>query len=150
MGALCRISARQQAWHARTQASRDRASADDQSAADVACRSAGGLAPVEAQRAIALARRIQGMGITLVIVEHIAEVIMALTERVVLFNQDRVIAHGRLADVFKTKRLLKPILAAASGKGEAERHGIQASDGSDILNVINVPAVETVFTFFFG
>src|SRR5438309_5605438 len=51
-----------------------------------------GLTPSEVQRAIALVRRIHQSGVTLVIVEHIMEVIMSLTEHVVVFHQGRVIA----------------------------------------------------------
>jgi branched-chain amino acid transport system ATP-binding protein len=54
-----------------------------------------GLTPAEIQRAIELVRRIHGMGITIVIVEHIMEVIMTLAERVLVFNQGRTIAQGK-------------------------------------------------------
>src|SRR6476469_6450368 len=53
-----------------------------------------GLTPTELQQAIALVRRIHELGITLVIVEHIMEVIMTLTDRVVVFQQGHVIARG--------------------------------------------------------
>src|ERR1043166_2089730 len=58
-----------------------------------------GLAPAELQLAIALVRRIHQTGVTIVIVEHIMEVIMTLAERVIVFNQGRVIAKGKPADV---------------------------------------------------
>src|SRR5215470_5094565 len=45
-----------------------------------------GLTPAEIQAAIALVRRIHERGITLVIVEHIMEVILSLTQRVLVFN----------------------------------------------------------------
>ena len=41
-----------------------------------------GLTPTELQRAIALVRKIHETGVTIVIVEHIMEVIMTLTQRV--------------------------------------------------------------------
>src|SRR3954449_5341859 len=62
-----------------------------------------GLTPVELQQAIALVRRIHQSGITLVIVEHIMEVIMSLTEHVVVFHQGRVIAQGKPAEVVKNE-----------------------------------------------
>ena len=49
--------------------------------------SLAGLTPTEMQEAIALVRRIHDMGITIVIVEHIMEVIMTLTRRLLVFNQ---------------------------------------------------------------
>jgi len=56
--------------------------------------SLAGLTPGELRAAIALIRRIHEMGVTIVIVEHIMEVIMTLTKRVLVFNQGHVIASG--------------------------------------------------------
>ena len=53
-----------------------------------------GLTPTEVRAAIELVRRIQARGITLVIVEHIMEVILSLAQRAVVFHQGRVIAEG--------------------------------------------------------
>ena len=53
-----------------------------------------GLTPAEVRLAIDLVRRIKGLGITIVIVEHIMEVILSLAERAVVFHQGKVIAQG--------------------------------------------------------
>ncbi len=53
-----------------------------------------GLNPAEVQAAIGLVRRIHALGITLIIVEHIMEVILTLAQRAVVFHQGRVIAAG--------------------------------------------------------
>jgi branched-chain amino acid transport system ATP-binding protein len=53
-----------------------------------------GLTPAEVRQAIELVRRIQALGITIVIVEHIMEVILSLAERAVVFHQGKVIAQG--------------------------------------------------------
>ena len=53
-----------------------------------------GLTPAEVRLAIELVRRIKGLGITIVIVEHIMEVILSLAERAVVFHQGKVIASG--------------------------------------------------------
>jgi branched-chain amino acid transport system ATP-binding protein len=53
-----------------------------------------GLTPAEVRLAIELVRRIKGLGITIVIVEHIMEVILSLAERAVVFHQGKVIAQG--------------------------------------------------------
>ena len=58
-----------------------------------------GLTPAEVRLAIDLVRRIQQRGITIVIVEHIMEVILSLAERAVVFHQGKVIAHGAPRDV---------------------------------------------------
>ena len=53
-----------------------------------------GLTPTEVRTAIELVRKIQQRGITIVIVEHIMEVILSLTEHAVVFHQGKVIAEG--------------------------------------------------------
>lgn len=53
-----------------------------------------GLTPTEMRAAIELVRGIHQRGITLVIVEHVMEVILTLAHRAVVFHQGRVIADG--------------------------------------------------------
>jgi branched-chain amino acid transport system ATP-binding protein len=79
--------------------------------------SLAGLTPTELRAAIALVRRIHEMGITIVIVEHIMEVIMTLTRRVLVFNQGHVIASGKPEDVVKDER----VITAYLGHGHRKR-----------------------------
>ena len=58
-----------------------------------------GLTPAEIRQAIELVRAIHRSGVTLVVVEHIMEVILTLAERVIVFNQGRVIAEGAPGEV---------------------------------------------------
>src|ERR671934_2145841 len=76
-----------------------------------------GLTPTELQQAIALVRRIHELGITLVIVEHIMEVIMTLAQRVLVFNQGHVIAHGKPRDVVANEAVINAYL----GRGQRKR-----------------------------
>lgn len=69
-----------------------------------------GLTPTEIRQAIELVRKIHRSGVTLIIVEHIMEVILTLTERVVVFNQGRVIAHGRPDEVVKDEAVINAYL----------------------------------------
>jgi branched-chain amino acid transport system ATP-binding protein len=80
--------------------------------------SLAGLTPSELQDAIALVRRIHQMGVTIVIVEHIMEVIMTLTRRVLVFNQGRVIASGTPEQVVRDEAVIEAYL----GRG-ARRQG---------------------------
>jgi branched-chain amino acid transport system ATP-binding protein len=80
-----------------------------------------GLTPGEIQRAVELLRRIHSRGITLVIVEHIMEVIMTLAERVIVFNQGHVIAQGKPEEVVKDEGVIQAYLGRNHGKRRSAR-----------------------------
>jgi branched-chain amino acid transport system ATP-binding protein len=69
-----------------------------------------GLTPVEVQTAIELVRRIHQRGVTLVIVEHIMEVILSLTQRVLVFNQGHTIASGTPQEVVNDPAVIEAYL----------------------------------------
>jgi branched-chain amino acid transport system ATP-binding protein len=69
-----------------------------------------GLTPTEVREAIDLVRRIHGDGITIVIVEHIMEVITSLTRRVVVFHQGREIARGTPREVTSNPKVIEAYL----------------------------------------
>ena len=72
--------------------------------------SLAGLTPTELQEAIALVRRIHESGVTIVIVEHIMEVIMTLTRHLLVFNQGRVIASGTPDSVVRNPAVIEAYL----------------------------------------
>jgi branched-chain amino acid transport system ATP-binding protein len=76
-----------------------------------------GLTPAELHEAIALVRRIHEGGVTIVIVEHIMEVIMTLTRRVLVFNQGRVIASGTPDDVVRDDAVIEAYLGRGARRG---------------------------------
>ncbi len=80
--------------------------------------SLAGLTPTELQEAIGLVRKIHEMGITIVIVEHIMEVIMTLARRVLVFNQGHVIASGKPEEVVKDEAVIEAYL----GRGHHHRY----------------------------
>jgi branched-chain amino acid transport system ATP-binding protein len=78
-----------------------------------------GLNPTEVRRAIELVREIHHSGITLVIVEHIMEVINSLAERVIVFHQGKEIARGTPQEVPANVAVIEAYL----GKRVARRAG---------------------------
>ena len=80
--------------------------------------SLAGLTPVELRDAIALIRRIHEMGVTIVIVEHIMEVIMTLTKRVPVFNQGHVIASGTPEAVTTDEAVIEAYLGRRHRRGQ--------------------------------
>jgi branched-chain amino acid transport system ATP-binding protein len=69
-----------------------------------------GLTPTEVRDAIELVHRIHGGGITIVIVEHIMEVIVSLARKVVVFHQGREIARGTPREVTSDPHVVEAYL----------------------------------------
>src|SRR5262245_66107271 len=79
--------------------------------------SLAGLTPTELKEAIGLVRRIHERGITIVIVEHVMEVIMTLARRVLAFNQGHVVASGKPEEVVRDEAVINAYL----GRGRHTR-----------------------------
>ena len=58
-----------------------------------------GLTPTEGQEAVRLLRLVNGLGITIVMVEHVMEVIMPLCDRLVVLSQGQVLTEGTPAEI---------------------------------------------------
>ena len=58
-----------------------------------------GLTPAEIDEAVDLILRIRRQGTTIVLVEHVMRIVTALSDRIVVLDQGRVLAEGSAADV---------------------------------------------------
>jgi branched-chain amino acid transport system ATP-binding protein len=88
-----------------------------------------GLTQREVQLAIALVREIHRSGVTLVIVEHIMEVIMSLASRVMVFHQGREIARGNPRDVVRDPAVIAAYLGTRAAKAAAGHTPIELMGG---------------------
>jgi branched-chain amino acid transport system ATP-binding protein len=69
-----------------------------------------GLTPVELREMIALLRKVRGNGVTLIIVEHVMEAVMELSDRVVVLNSGRKIVEGTPAEVVRNPEVIQAYL----------------------------------------
>ncbi len=69
-----------------------------------------GLTPVELREMIALIREIRERGVTLIIVEHVMEAVMELSDRVVVINSGRKIVEGTPAEVVRNPEVIQAYL----------------------------------------
>ncbi|MBA2608080.1 MAG: ABC transporter ATP-binding protein [Actinobacteria bacterium] len=69
-----------------------------------------GLTPVEARKGVELIRRISDRGITIVMVEHVMEVVMPLVDRAVVLNLGKVLAQGHPKDVVRDESVIAAYL----------------------------------------
>ena len=69
-----------------------------------------GLTPSEIDDAVALVRRIRDQGSTVVFVEHVMRAVMALTDRVVVFDRGEVLAEGLAAEVMQRPEVMTAYL----------------------------------------
>ena len=69
-----------------------------------------GLTPSEIDDAVALIRRIRDQGATVLFVEHVMRAVVALTDRVVVFNHGELLAEGAAADVMQRPEVMTAYL----------------------------------------
>ena len=69
-----------------------------------------GLTPSEARAGAELIRKIRDTGITVVMVEHVMEVVMPLVDRAVVLNLGRVLAEGHPKDVVRNDDVIAAYL----------------------------------------
>ena len=81
-----------------------------------------GLNPTEVEHMIGIMRRIRERGITILIIEHLMQAIMSLSDRIVVLNSGRRLAEGTPAEVANNPAVIEaylgdPALAAALAGG---------------------------------
>jgi branched-chain amino acid transport system permease protein len=72
-----------------------------------------GLTPTEIQSAVTLIRQIRDQGTTIVFVEHVMDAVMALTDRIVVFDQGLMLAQGAPRDVMQSEAVMSAYLGVA-------------------------------------
>ncbi|TMJ31973.1 MAG: ATP-binding cassette domain-containing protein, partial [Alphaproteobacteria bacterium] len=69
-----------------------------------------GLTPSEAKRGVELVRKIRETGVTVLMVEHVMEIVMPLVDRAIVLDLGRVICEGKPADVVRDEAVITAYL----------------------------------------
>jgi branched-chain amino acid transport system ATP-binding protein len=77
-----------------------------------------GLNPREQNDQITMIRKINGQGITILIVEHVMKVIMEISHRILVLHYGEKIAEGKPEEIYKNEKVVEAYLG-----GEASAHG---------------------------
>ena len=79
-----------------------------------------GLTPTETTAAVQLVRRIHGeLGVALCVVEHVMEVVMPLSQRVIVLDYGLKIAEGPPMEIVRNELVIKAYLGDRLGKAPA-------------------------------
>ncbi len=76
-----------------------------------------GLTPGEINEAIELIRKIRERGSTIVFVEHVMRAVVALADRVAVFNQGKLLAMGLPQEVMNDPEVVRAYLGSAPAAG---------------------------------
>jgi branched-chain amino acid transport system ATP-binding protein len=69
-----------------------------------------GLTPAEAQKGVELVRKIRELGVTVVMVEHVMEVVMPLVDRAVVLDLGRVLVEGAPQAIVRDPKVIQAYL----------------------------------------
>ncbi|MEM2320891.1 MAG: ABC transporter ATP-binding protein [Candidatus Bathyarchaeia archaeon] len=69
-----------------------------------------GLNPAEIDEMVGVVRKIWEKGITIMLTEHIMKVVMSLAERIIVFNQGKIIADGSPKEIASNQEVIEAYL----------------------------------------
>ena len=77
-----------------------------------------GLTPIEAQTGVELVRKVRATGVTVLMVEHVMEIVMPLVDRAIVLDLGKVLVEGKPTDVVRDPKVISAYLG--------DRHAVSA------------------------
>jgi branched-chain amino acid transport system ATP-binding protein len=77
-----------------------------------------GLTPVESQKGVELVRRVRDTGVTVLMVEHVMEIVMPLVDRAIVLDLGKVLLEGKPTEVVRDPKVISAYLG--------DRHAVGA------------------------
>ena len=77
-----------------------------------------GLTPFEAQKGVELVRKVRETGITVLMVEHVMEIVMPLVDRAIVLDLGKVLVEGKPAEIVRDPKVITAYLG--------DRHAVGA------------------------
>jgi branched-chain amino acid transport system ATP-binding protein len=69
-----------------------------------------GLIPTEVSEIVGVIRRIRDSGVTILLIEHVMQAVMSLSDDIYVLNQGRIIAHGAPRDIASNPEVIEAYL----------------------------------------